>query len=98
VHLCNSLVWREITGTNPPHPPVTAKEYQRYGYPWFDFYRDDVAVLDGSEQLAGVQSVVEISKGKGDSAVLGNDSVQTKNLIDCGPKPRPNQVKEWAAD
>jgi hypothetical protein len=98
VHLCNSLVWREITGTNPPHPPVTAKEYQRYGYPWFDFYRDDVAVLDGSEQLAGVQSVVEISKGKGDSAVLGNDSVQTKNLIDCGPKPRPNQVKEWTAD
>ncbi len=28
VHLCNSLVWQEVTGNNPPHPPFTAKEYK----------------------------------------------------------------------
>ena len=29
VHLCNSLVWRQVTGSNPPHPPFTAKEYAK---------------------------------------------------------------------
>lgn len=96
VHLCNSLVWREITGTNPPQTPVTAKEYERHGLPWFDFYRDDASVLEGSEKLAKVKTVTTISKSKGDGAVLGNDSVKTPSLVHCGPKKRPSEVREWA--
>lgn len=95
VHLCNSLVWREITGKNPPQPPVTAKEYERHGLPWFDFYRDNVPVLEGSDKLAKVKTVVTVSKSKGDGAVLGNDSVKTPSLVHCGPKKRPNEVREW---
>ncbi len=95
VHLCNSLVWREITGTNPPQPPVTAKEYARYDLPWFDFYRDDAAALNGSDKLAKVKTVAMISKSKGDGAVLGNDSVKMPGPIHCGPKKRPNEVREW---
>ena len=41
VHPCDSSVWRHITGTNPPHPPLTAKDYEEAGIPWFDDYRDD---------------------------------------------------------
>lgn len=95
VHLCDALLWREITGANPPHPPATAREYERAGLPWFDFYRDDVAVLEGSKTLAGVKSVVQISKEKGDKAVTGNDSVKSKKMVHCGPKKRPGQVREW---
>jgi hypothetical protein len=95
VHLCNALVWREITGTNPPHPPVTAKEYERHSLPWFDFYRDDVAALEGSKTLAGVKSVATLSKEK--SAIAGNDSVETGHPVDCGPKKR-QQVREWACE
>ena len=40
-HPCDPAVWRQITGTNPPHPPLTAKDYQEAGIPWFDDYRDD---------------------------------------------------------
>ena len=94
-HLCDALVWREITGSNPPHPPATAREYERAGLPWFDFYRDDVAVLEGSKALAGVKSVVQLSKEKGDMAVTGNGSVESKKLLHCGPKQRPEQVREW---
>ncbi len=94
VQLCNSLVWREITGTNPPQPPVTAKEYERHGLPWFDFYRDDVAVLEGSDQLAKVKTVVAVSKSKGDGAFLGNESVLMPRPVHCGPKKRPSVVRE----
>jgi len=95
VHLFNALQWREITGENPPNPPVTAKEYEHYGLPWFDFYRDDVAVLEGSKKLAEVKSVAILSKEKGDHAVIGNESVKADQVINCGPKERPDQVREW---
>ncbi len=98
IHLCNALVWREITGTNPPHPPVTAEEYERHGLPWFDFYRDDVPALQGSKILAGVKTVATMSKEKGDQAVLGNDSVKTGIPIQFGPKKRPTQGELWKKD
>lgn len=97
VHLCNALVWRQITGANPPHPPVTAAEYEEHGLPWFDFYRDDLAVLEGSKQLAGVKSVGAISKKKGDQAIPANESVKEPPLVHCGPDRRPRQVREWEA-
>lgn len=95
VHICNSLVWREITGTEPPYPPVTALEYSQNGLPWFDYYREDLAVVDGSEKLAGVKSVAAISKEKKDHAVIGHDTVKTVPLVDCGPDKRPDEVREW---
>jgi hypothetical protein len=64
VHLCNSLVWRQITGSNPPHPPLTAKEYARSGIPWFDYYRDDLWAVDVSKILRNVKSVVQMGKAK----------------------------------
>ena len=51
VHLSNSLMWRQFTGSNPPHPPFTAKEYTDAKIPWFDYYRDDLARLSGSTVL-----------------------------------------------
>ena len=95
VHLCNALVWREITEYSPPQTPVTALEYERAGLPWFDYYRDDLAVLEGSKILAGLKSVVKLSKEKGDMAVIGNNSVEIETLEYCGPKRRPQIVREW---
>lgn len=96
VHLCDALLWREITGENPPQTPVTAREYEMAGLPWFDFYRDDLAVLEGSKTLAGIKSVNTISKAKGDKALKGNDSVEVPSVISCSPKKKT--VKEWAGE
>ena len=60
VHLCNSLVWQSITGQHPPYPPPTAKSYSKAGLPWFDYYRDDVEALAGSETLTELKSVSQI--------------------------------------
>ena len=93
LHLCDALLWREITGENPPQTPLTAMEYQRAGMPWFDFYRDDLAVLEGSKTLASIKSVNTLSQEKNGRALPGNTSVKVPSVIDyvAGKKT----VKEW---
>jgi hypothetical protein len=51
VHPCDSSVWRQITGANPWHPPLTAKEYEEAGIPWFDGYRDDKKSLPENSSI-----------------------------------------------
>lgn len=92
VHLCNSMLWREITGENPPHPPVTAHEYRVAGLPWFDYYRDDLPSLEGSKTLASLKSLGENTSAAGKT---GNGKTNA-GIISCGPKKRPNQVREWS--
>ena len=95
VHLCNSLVWREITGTNPPHPPLTAKEYKQLGIPWFDYYRDDQTPLKGSERLAGVKGVAQLGKEKSEQPLTDNDSVTPEKVVQYGNSPRPMSFQEF---
>lgn len=62
VHLCNSMVWRQITGTEPPTVPLTAKEYAKAGMPWFEYYDDACKPLPGSPTLAKLKSVGELNQ------------------------------------
>jgi len=94
VHMANSLVWHEITGEWPPHPPPTAKEYTEAGLPWFDYY-DDLKALKGSELLAGLKSVIEMAKEKGQVVVPDNESLTPKNVVDLSPEETKNRVREW---
>ncbi len=96
VHLCNSLVWRQITGSNPPHPPFSSREYARAGVPWFDYYRDDWAALEGSEILAGVKSVAALGKKKGAAPLPENASIDPHLVVQYGNARRPDEVREWA--
>lgn len=95
VHLCNTLQWREITETNPPQTPVTAKEYEKAGLPWFDYYRDDLAVLEGSKTLAGLKSINELRSEKKGYPAVPETGVTVPAAISCGPTKRPDQVREW---
>ena len=95
VHLCNSMDWREITGTNPPHPPLTAEEYKRARIPWFDYYRDDQKPLKGSKRLAGVKSVAQLGKAQ-NSQPISEDTPITPNLIiQYGNTRRPGEIREF---
>ena len=53
IAIANSLVWRSITGENPPTMPPTAEEYTRMDLPWFDYY-DDAPAVDGTDTLKAV--------------------------------------------
>jgi hypothetical protein len=98
VHLLNALIWREVTGANPPHPPVTAKEYKRAGLPWFDFYRDDLKALDSAKKFAGLKSIFTMGKEKKDQPLPDNSSVNPQLIIQYGNARRPTDatVREGA--
>jgi hypothetical protein len=36
IHIANSMVWRDITGEEPPPTPISASLYTEHGFPWFD--------------------------------------------------------------
>jgi hypothetical protein len=95
VHLCNSLVWRQMTGSNPPHPPLTAKEYRRAGVPWFDYYSDDLSVLSESTVLDKVKSVFALGQGKGEKPLVDNSSMEPEFVVQYGNARRPNEVREF---
>lgn len=65
VHIVNSMMFREITGFEPPSTPVSASMYTEYGLPWFDLYDEDKADLNPSDDLAKVKTVKEMDKEKG---------------------------------
>ena len=94
VHIANSLLWRTITGENPPNVPFTAKEYTKYGFPWFDYYSDNSTALNGSKKLKGLKSVVQMGKKKGDVPLPENESVLPENIIKLRKGLMKNQVRE----
>jgi hypothetical protein len=96
VHLVNSLVWRGVTGEQPPTTPPTSKEYTRAGLPWFDYYDDRQTTLDGTAALAALESIAEMGKNKGDIPLPENEGIKVDRVSRVGPARRPDQVREGA--
>ncbi len=94
VHLTNSLVWRSITGEEPPTTPPTATEYERQGIPWYDYYAENRAAVDGSDRLAGVESVAKQGGRKGDVPLPNNESVEPGRVVKLRRSLRKGQVRE----
>lgn len=62
VHIVNSELFREITGSAPPPSPVTAREYAASGLPWYDLYDESAKAVSATETLAAVKSVKELDE------------------------------------
>jgi hypothetical protein len=75
VHIVNSMMYREITGQEPPPTPVTAKIYAQHGYPWFDLYDESKADIDAPENLQNVKSIKEMDAEKGFTPQQDDDAV-----------------------
>lgn len=96
VHIANSLVWRSVTGQQPPTVPPTSQEYTRAGLPWFHYYAEDRKAVEGSGTLAKLKSIFQLGKEKGDVPLPENESVDTTNVIGLKEKPTPATVREGA--
>lgn len=98
VHIANSLVWRAITGQQPPTVPPTSKEYTRAGLPWFEYYDDSAAALDGSAILNKLMSVVHLGRNKGDVPLPENETVVVDEIVRLRRELAKDQVREgeWA--
>ena len=95
VHIANSMVWRQVTGENPPTTPPTAKEYTDLGLPWFDWYEDQNQAVAGSAALAAMKSVAALGKEKADVPLPENQPVTPGNVIALGTGRRPRRVREF---
>lgn len=90
MHLCDAVRWREITGVSPDHAPYTATNYQERRLPWFDYYRDDLAVLEGSKTLAQIPSVNAIHVANHGCSLNGKASMKVPFL--------KRTVSEWKGE
>lgn len=93
VHLANSMVWRSITGHEPPTVPPTAADYTQAGLPWFDYYDDRREAVEGSSILKGLKSILHIGQEKGDVPLPENEPVTPEKVIRYG---RGDRVREGA--
>ena len=75
VHIVNSMMYREITGKEPPNTPVTAKTYAQYGLPWFDLYDDKLGDIAVPEELKNVKTVKELDNEKGYTSQQDDESI-----------------------
>ena len=98
VHLCNSTVWQAITGSPPPHRPISSLLYAEHGLPWFDYYRDALAAVEGSKELASIKTVADLYDDIETTEFPDNESVDPKKLIQYGRQRRPQEVVEWSED
>jgi hypothetical protein len=96
VHLSNALVWRAITGENPPTTPPTAAEYTRSGLPWFEYYAADQRALDGSAELARLKSVLQLGQEKGSVPLPENEAVDPVHRVALGRGANKHHVREGA--
>jgi hypothetical protein len=80
VHLSNSLAWKAITGKDAPTIPLSAADYSKYGFPWFETY-SDAPMVKPQSKLASLKSAVQMSIETGVSVVFENESAQPKKVI-----------------
>jgi hypothetical protein len=92
VHIVNSMAFREITGKEPPTTPISAKTYERYGFPWYDLYDDGMGDIAAPDALKGVKSIQEMDAEKGFTPQQDDDSVNVGYIVKY--KIDPNQVED----
>lgn len=94
IHISNSIAWRAITGEEPPTTPLTVKEYQNAGMPWFDFYGGDRKALEGAKKLAGLKSVKGMGEEKGEHPLPENETVENPVVINLSADGGARPVRE----
>lgn len=94
VHIANSLAWRAVTGEEPPTTPLTAREYEKTGLPWFDHYGGDRTALEGAAALAELKTVKEMGEEKGEHPLPENETVEDQLVINLGGDSDGRPVRE----
>lgn len=94
VHLANAMVWRQVTGAEPPTVPPTAKEYTQAGLPWFDYYAADLRPVEGSGILRALRSIAGLAAGKGDNPLPENESVVPRPVVPIHAPRSGDKVRE----
>jgi hypothetical protein len=88
VHIVNSQMYRDITGRPAPETPVSAQDYSKAGYPWFELYDEQESDIEASSVLAGVDSVAVKDAQHGFSDQQDDASITDPNVLGVKHKVR----------
>lgn len=94
IHLVNATTWHAITGQVPPSKPLTAEQYTKAGFPWFDYYDSDLKAVEGSKELAKVKTVKETAREKRGTPLPDNQPISVVNFINLRSGLKRHQVRE----
>lgn len=86
ITIANAEQWMEITGEEPPLEHFTTQDYTMAGLPWFDYYSQDKAAIDGAERLGKLKSVKQIKPKKGDNFWVSDPNVGEPKVVTLGKK------------
>lgn len=81
IHILNSTQWSNATGLPRINKPLTIKEYEKQGIPWFEHYGEPNKVLNGSALLAGLDSIAAKAVKLGHGLLQNNESIKPKKII-----------------
>jgi hypothetical protein len=97
IWMVNSMMFREITGEEPPLTPVSAQAYSEHGYKWFSLYDEKMPDLEPGKKLEKVKSVKEMDIQKGFGPQQDDSSIHLKpeQIVHI---PRPVGKKEDRRD
>lgn len=68
IRIVNSVMFKLITGEDAPPSPISAKEYNDAGLPWFDYYNENAPAVLPSNILAGIKPIAALDQLKGQHA------------------------------
>jgi hypothetical protein len=80
VHIVNSMMWREITGEEPPSTPVTPRSYTDAGLPWLELYDEALADVPASPELSNLKSVAKKDAEHGFVGVQDDTSIEVSKV------------------
>jgi hypothetical protein len=73
IYIINSMVYRELTGMEPPPTSISAQTYTEFGLPWFDVYDEARGDVEASRKLQTVRSVRDLDEEQ-DGRAPGEDA------------------------
>lgn len=65
IHIVNSMMYRDITGEEPPPTPISARSYVQMGLPWFDVYDEAMSYIQAPQVLGALKSIKELDQAQG---------------------------------
>lgn len=77
IHIVNSAVFEEITGTPPPESPITVSQYQRYKIPWYSKYDEKATTVSPARIFRTILSLGQVDKRRG----LKEELIEPARLI-----------------
>ena len=95
VHIVNSMMYREITGEEPPPTPVTARSYADHGLPWFSLYDEHKGDLAPADALKRVKPIKELDALKGFGPQQDDGAVGVKAVVKLGGDPGVVGDGDW---